>query len=82
MLQPLFITIIIPTFNRPKQLHACLQSLTRLDYPRERFEVIVVDDGSETPPTAAVSRFREYFNARLLAQPNAGPAAARNISAV
>ncbi len=40
-------SIIIPTYNRPHQLALCLQSLARQDYPR--FEVIVVDDASQTP---------------------------------
>ncbi|VUD61675.1 Hyaluronan synthase [Thalassocella blandensis] len=30
-------------------LTCCLASLNRLDYPREHFEVIVVDDGSDKP---------------------------------
>ncbi len=39
-----FFSIIIPTYNRPEQLAACLKSLTRLDYPQDCFEVIIVDD--------------------------------------
>ncbi len=46
IMQPEF-SIIVPTFNRPTQLAACLTALARLDYPRDRFEVVVVDDGSE-----------------------------------
>ncbi len=71
-------SIIVPTYARPGQLAACLQSLARLDYPRDRFEVIVVDDGSETPPEAVVGSFRDRLDAALLTQPHAGPAAARN----
>ncbi len=54
--QPFF-SIIVPTYNRLRQLSACVQSLTCLDYPRDRFEVIVVDDGSKTPPKAVVAPF-------------------------
>ena len=42
-------SIIIPTRNRPAQITACLRSVAALDFPRDRFEVIVVDDGSTTP---------------------------------
>src|SRR5690348_17430989 len=40
-----FFSVIIPTHNRPKQLAACLRAIAEVDYPRDRFEVIVVDDG-------------------------------------
>jgi len=42
-------SVVIPTYRRPERLVACLRSLAALDYPRDRFEVIVVDDGSGAP---------------------------------
>ena len=77
---PVF-SIIIPTYVRPEQLGACLQSLACLDYPRDYFEVIVADDGSEAPPEAVVAAFRDRFDVTLTTQPHAGPAAARNTGA-
>jgi len=77
---PLF-SIVIPTYSRPKQLASCLQALTRLDYPRERFEVIVVDDGSKTPLQGVVSPFRGQLDLLLVEQVKAGPGAARNTGA-
>ncbi|MUG93847.1 glycosyltransferase [Scytonema sp. UIC 10036] len=74
----LLFSIIIPTYNRPEQLTNCLNSLTRLDYPRDRFEVIVVDDGSTTPLESVVAPFYKELNFTLLKQTNAGPASARN----
>ncbi len=74
-------SIIIPTYNRPGQLAACLDSLTRLDYPSHFFEVIVVDDGSKIPPEAVVARFREKLDLTLLLRSHAGPASARNVGA-
>jgi len=73
-----FISIIIPTYSRPTQLATCLQSLANLRYPRDRFEVIVVDDGSPMSLETAVAPIRKQLNLKLLKQPNAGPAAARN----
>jgi len=78
--QPFF-SIIVPTYARLTQLTVCLQSLARLNYPRDRFEVIVVDDGNETPPEAVVVPFRDRLDVTLLTQPHAGPAAARNTGA-
>jgi glycosyltransferase involved in cell wall biosynthesis len=73
-----FFSIIVPTYNRPAQLTHCLQSLARLGYPRERFEVIVVDDGSKSPIETVVSSFTNRLSVTLITQPHSGPAAARN----
>jgi glycosyltransferase involved in cell wall biosynthesis len=78
--QPLF-TIIVPTYNRPAGLAACLEAFCRLDYPRNFFEVIVVDDGSKPPLHTVVSDFLDRLDVTLLTQTNAGPAAARNTGA-
>src|SRR3990172_2699914 len=75
--RPLF-SIIIPTYDRPLRLESCLQSLTRLHYPRDRFEVIVVDDGSNTPPEAVVNVFSDQLDTKPFTQTNAGPSSARN----
>jgi GT2 family glycosyltransferase len=76
-----FFSIVIPTYARPKQLAACLQALACLDYPCDHFEVIIVDDGSESPPEAVVASFCDRLDVTLLTQTHAGPAAARNTGA-
>jgi glycosyltransferase involved in cell wall biosynthesis len=78
--QPFF-SIVIPTYNRPERLKSCLQAMTQLDYPRNRFEVIIVDDGSETPLEPIVTPFRQFIEVIFITQPNAGPASARNTGA-
>jgi GT2 family glycosyltransferase len=78
--QPFF-SIIIPTYNRPQQLANCLKALSRIDYPRDCFEVIVVDDGSMTPLNGVVVPMLRYLNLTLLTQPNSGAAIARNTGA-
>lgn len=74
---PIF-SIIVPTFNRPRQLRRCLQALEALDYPRDRFEVIVVNDGGAHSLDEIVAEFEPQFCLRYVVQPNLGPAAARN----
>ena len=76
-----FFSIIIPTYNRPRQLYECLKSIERLEFPKKRFEVIVVDDGSKTPLRKLIRSFENHFSAKLIQQSNAGPAAARNAGA-
>jgi len=40
------IAVIIPTHNSDLTIERCLHSLVSQTYPREKFEIIVVDDGS------------------------------------
>lgn len=83
MLNPDFpyFTIIIPTYERPAQLATCLQALARLDYPPERFEVIIVNDGGTTSLASIVEQFRVRLDLKLVEQKNTGPAGARNYGA-
>ncbi len=71
-------SVIVPTCNRPRELEACLTALAALHYAADRFEVIVVDDGSAEPAGTAVALFRNRLNVSVVRQENAGPAAARN----
>lgn len=79
--EKLFFSIIIPTYNRAEALKACLTSLSHLDYPRDRFEVIIVDDGSKKPLGPVIDSFSDPLDIILVRQENAGPAAARNTGA-
>jgi glycosyltransferase involved in cell wall biosynthesis len=74
-------SVIIPTYNRPRHVRGCLRALTQQNYPRQQFEVIVVDDGSLEPLERAVDPYRERLTVTLLRQRNAGPGAARNTGA-
>ena len=71
-------SIIIPSHNRPQQLTDCLRSISEVEYPRERFEVIVVDDESAVSPETIIAQFQKDLPVKLLSQEHAGPAAARN----
>jgi GT2 family glycosyltransferase len=73
-----FFSIIVPTYNRPAQLGLCLTSLSRLEYERDRFEVIVVDDGSKMPLDPVIAPFNGMLDVTLVSQHNRGPATARN----
>ncbi len=76
-----FFSIIIPTYNRPAELTACLRGLFRLDYPADLFEVIVVDDGGAAFLDEIAAPFRTRLNLTLLRQKNAGATTARNTGA-
>jgi len=75
-------SIIIPTYRRPQRLAECLRALAALDYPRERFDVLVMDDAGGMPLGEVIDPLRERLSVTLLTVPHGGPAAARNAGIV
>ena len=74
------VSIVIPTRNRNQDLKACLRALSAMDFPREKYEAIVCDDGSEEDIPRVIDEFRGTgFEIRYLRQERKGPAAARNL---
>ena len=72
------ISVIIPTYDEPERLCQTLASLAAQDYPGDRAQVVVVDDGSPAFPEAEV-RTAAGPNLRLLRNPtNQGRARSRN----
>lgn len=80
MTDSLQFSIVIPTHNRPSALARCLAALAQLDYPRDQFEILVVDDGSQCPLNETLAPFNQT-KISLLTQVRRGPAAARNAGA-
>lgn len=74
------ISVIIPVHNRPQELKECLGALSIQDYPKDKFEVIICDDGSTEPVKEAVEFARDLgLTLVYVRQENSGPASARNL---
>lgn len=52
-----YISIVVITFNSEKTIRACLSSVFRVSYPKESYEVIVVDAGSNDKTLKIVKDF-------------------------
>lgn len=68
-------SVIIPAYQAEATIGACVRALSRQTVPRDRYEIIVVDDGS-TDRTADVARLAGAD--RVLTIPHGGPSVARN----
>src|SRR5215467_6472134 len=74
------VSIVVPTRARPEFLRNCLESLITLDYPNDRYEIIVVEDGSETGQEVAEEiRQRSAVVVRYRRIPHSGAATSRNV---
>ena len=77
-----FVSIVVPMYNSENTIESCLDSLLNLNYPKNKYEIIVVDDHSTDKSAKIVSDFKKINgNVILLKQPigKKGPAAARNL---
>ncbi len=61
------VSIVIPSYNRARQLERCLAALLNLDYPSECLEIIVVDDASRDATGTLLKHFRQECDAREIA---------------
>lgn len=74
----MFLSIVIPHYNIEQQLlERCIESIRNLDLPEDRHEIIVIDDGSRTPPRWIEEKYHQK-HIRLICAEHGGPGAARN----
>lgn len=75
------VSIIIPALNEAKVIGRCLESIAQLDFPRHRFEVIVVDNGSADATLQIAESFRGRISLRTLQRSGVHISALRNLGA-
>jgi len=68
------VTVVVPVYNGAMTIANCLESLLAQTYPQDRYEIIVVENGSTDETTRVV----EKYPVRLFHNEVRGPAAARN----
>lgn len=70
-----FVSVIVPVRNDNVRLEQCLRALESKTYPRDRYEVVVVDNGSTQSVAPVVA---SYSHARLMHEGRPGSYAVRN----
>jgi glycosyltransferase involved in cell wall biosynthesis len=71
------ISVIIPAYNAEKTITSTIKALLNQNYPKNKYEIIVVDDGSTDKTVEVVSR----FPVKTIKLKHKGPANARNVGA-
>ncbi|MFO5491836.1 MAG: glycosyltransferase family 2 protein [Cuspidothrix sp.] len=82
--ETVFLSIVIPTYNRLPILEKCLRALETQELSKENhiegYEVVLVDDGSTDGTLNWLATHKDEFtHVRCFEQNHAGPAAARNL---
>ncbi|MFH0865128.1 MAG: glycosyltransferase [Bacteroidota bacterium] len=68
------VSVVIPAYNAARTIPVTLEACLNQSYPKENYEVIVVDDGSADTTAGLI----KGFPVKYLFQENRGPATARN----
>ncbi len=75
-----FISIIIPMRNEENYIEKCIKSVLNQDYPKNKFEIIIVDGGSTDNSIKIVRKFiKNRKNIKLLGSTGVNCPAAMNI---
>jgi mycofactocin glycosyltransferase len=75
-----YVSVVVPAYNACEWLTTCLEALFRQTYPRERYEIVIVDDGSQDGTADQAKALGNQWEGALsvIQRENGGPAQARN----
>ena len=72
-----FVSFIVPAYNEEKGIANTINSLLGMDYPKNKFEIIVVDDGSRDN-TFKIAKNFESSKIKVFTKKNGGKGSALN----
>ncbi|MBX4181629.1 glycosyltransferase family 2 protein [Candidatus Parcubacteria bacterium] len=73
-------TIIVPSFNEEKTVAATINSLLNLNYPKDKLNLILVDDGSTDNTLEVLNSFKNNPQVKVLTKENGGKHTAVNLA--
>jgi glycosyltransferase involved in cell wall biosynthesis len=77
------VSVIVVCYNERDNIDQCLGSLVRQDYPKNQYEIILVDNGSDDGTQKIIQEYaRQDSRIKLLINPTRGIAGSRNLGAM
>ena len=64
-----FVSIIIPTRNEESNIGRCLASFVAQTYPKDKFEILIIDGLSKDRTLEIVDNYHEKLNLRVISNP-------------
>ncbi len=71
------VSIIVPAYNEEATIAKTIKSLLKLDWPKNKLEILVIDDGSEDKTYSIAKRFKSK-RVKVFTKKNGGKADALN----
>jgi len=76
-----FVSVIVPAYNEENTIEATARSVLNLNYPRDKLELIMVNDGSHDRTLERMQKIKKRFSKRdikIISHDNIGKAASMN----
>ena len=73
------VTVIIPAFNEEKSIARTIESITKSNYPKNKFEIIVIDDGSKDKTLEIAKKYKSKL-VKVYTKKNGGKGTALNLA--
>lgn len=76
-----FVSVVIPAYNEEKNIIQAVEAVFQSTYPKYKYEIVVVDDGSTDRTYKLINNFKKKNprgNLKIIRQKNAGKANALN----
>lgn len=73
------VTIIVPCYNEANTIKGTIDSLLDLDYPKDKLQLIIVDDGSKDNTWEIIKQFENKPNIKVFHKKNGGKYTALNL---
>ena len=72
------VTIAVPCWNEESTVYKTVRSLLALNYPKDKLQIFVIDDGSTDHTFDVINRFSKYSNIKVFHKENGGKHSALN----
>ena len=58
-IKPPVVSIIVPVFNQEQYIGRCIRSLLSVNYKRDDYEIILINDGSTDNTMTVINSFKD-----------------------
>lgn len=73
------VTITVPCWNEETTIEKTIQSLLGLNYPKDKLQIFLIDDGSTDSTLSVINKFSDYPNIKIFHKENGGKFTALNL---
>jgi len=73
------VTVIVPSFNEEKTIYKTIRSLLALNYPKDKVNIFLIDDGSTDGTWNVIQKFSKNSQIKIFRKENGGKYTALNL---
>ena len=73
------VTVIVPCWNEENTISKTVHSLLEMNYPKDKLQIFLIDDGSTDNTWEVIKTFEQYSNVKIFHKENGGKHTALNL---